>query len=94
MTNIVATVVVAVSTNISVSEFRLQPALYGCLVYGCTQDHWKEANKEADSKRTRATTTTAVETTTVKFDRIVPREVKSERVLWSTSVVERLEWKR
>lgn len=44
LTNIIATIVVAVVTNTYAPKQYLDSS-YGCLVYGCTQDHsvWRDA---------------------------------------------------
>lgn len=91
MTNLICAVVVSVVTNTSEQVITPVISLYGCAVFGCQTDHYKEAQDAALMNRTRLITTVAKKITTLKFDWNGPREILSEEILWQTNQVLKLE---
>lgn len=95
MTNLIATVVVIVSTNTSTilpQKWVPIPCPDATPGYGCLVNHAK-AVPDPDAKE-RTIETKAIETTVLTFDWNGPREIRSEKILWSTSIVERMEWRK
>jgi len=89
MTNLIATIVIAVVTNVTTTDnghdaYRMserQGYSYGCLVMGCTEDHDLVPMKYATEK---TTTTQAVEVKTLTFEwEGKTYTAKGERVLWT-----------
>jgi hypothetical protein len=93
MTNIVAAVLVSIVTNTTESIYTPPVQYYGCLVYGCQQDHYKEAQDAANANRVKTITTTAKKVSKLSFEWNGTREIVSEEILWSTNHVLKLEWK-
>ena len=95
LTNIIATITVAVVTN--VSEQVIQPPVtafyYGCAVANCPVDHYKEAQEKAFASREKVRTTNVIERTVVTFDWQGPREVVTDKTISSLSVTQRMEWR-
>lgn len=104
MTNIIASVLVSVVTNVTeVMPTKSIPApcpeetrveIVGGVVkgnfFGCLVDHTQEV-PDPDAK-TKTINTKCIEKTVLRFDWNGPREIVSERVLWESSQVLKLEW--
>lgn len=92
MTNIVAAVVVSVVTNVTEDfpkHLVAEPCPQG--LQGCAVFHGKWVNDENAKEKTLITT--CKELTVLKFDWNGPREIVTEKVLWQSNVVQKLEWK-
>src|SRR4051812_44812 len=83
MTNLVASIVVALVTNTTEQIYTPPVQVYGCLVYGCKQDHYKDAEEASRANRTRAVYTECKEVTTLSFEWNGRRDVTSENLIWT-----------
>lgn len=94
MTNIIAAVTVAIVTNVTeIHPTKNIPA--PCpdqqgFAWGCTVAHWQTV-PDPDAK-SKTVNTKCVEKTTLAFSWNGAREVVTERVLWESNQVFKLEW--